>query len=90
MDTACQPFRLQNQYADHETGLHYNFFRYYEPDAVWSVNQDPIGIEGNENLYLFASSTVKQVDILGLYNGDGIDGNLKRAFGKYKRFIDLN
>ena len=25
--------RLQNQYADRETGLHYNFFRYYEPDG---------------------------------------------------------
>jgi len=25
---------LQNQYCDHETGLHYNFFRYYEPDAA--------------------------------------------------------
>ena len=33
-DRAYQPFRLQNQYADHETGLHYNFFRYYEPDAA--------------------------------------------------------
>ena len=22
-----------DQYADRETGLHYNFFRYYEPDA---------------------------------------------------------
>ena len=32
-DSAYQPFRLQNQYADRETGLHYNFFRYYEPDA---------------------------------------------------------
>ena len=29
-DSAYQPFRLQNQYADRETGLHYNFFRYYE------------------------------------------------------------
>ena len=27
-DIAYQPFRLQNQYADRETGLHYNFFRY--------------------------------------------------------------
>ena len=26
--TAHQPFRLQNQYCDEETGLHYNFFRY--------------------------------------------------------------
>ncbi|EGQ77031.1 RHS family protein, partial [Neisseria macacae ATCC 33926] len=28
-DSAYQPFRLQNQYADRETGLHYNLFRYY-------------------------------------------------------------
>ncbi|WP_075567216.1 RHS repeat domain-containing protein [Streptococcus timonensis] len=33
IDSAYQPFRLQNQYCDRETGLHYNFFRYYEPDA---------------------------------------------------------
>lgn len=32
-DSAYQPFRLQNQYADRETGLLYNFFRHYEPDA---------------------------------------------------------
>ena len=30
---AHQPFRLQNQYFDEETGLHYNLMRYYEPDA---------------------------------------------------------
>lgn len=33
--------RLQNQYADRETGLYYNFFRYYEPDAGWI---DPLGL----------------------------------------------
>ena len=27
-DSAYHPFRLQNQYYDSETGLHYNFFRY--------------------------------------------------------------
>ncbi|MBS4941786.1 MAG: hypothetical protein KHZ68_09085 [Rothia mucilaginosa] len=41
---AHQPFRLQNQYADLETGLHYNFFRYYEPDAGRFVSQDSIGL----------------------------------------------
>ena len=51
-DSAYQPFRLQNQYADCETGLYYNFFRYYEPDAGWFVNQDPIGLSGGDNLYL--------------------------------------
>ena len=39
-DSAYQPFRLQNQYADRETGLHYNFFRYYKPEAGRFVNQE--------------------------------------------------
>ena len=45
-DSAYQPFRLQNQYADRETGLHYNLMRYYEPDAGRFVNQDRIGLWG--------------------------------------------
>ena len=47
-----QPFRLQNQYIDRETGLYYNFFRYYKPDAGRFVNQYPIGLSGGDNLYL--------------------------------------
>ena len=43
-----------DQYADRETGLHYNFFRYYEPDAGRFINQNPIGLDGGDNLYLFA------------------------------------
>ena len=65
-DSAYQPFRLQNQYADRETGLHYNFFRYYEPDAGRFVNQDPIGLFGGENLYSFALNTQVWIDPLGL------------------------
>ena len=65
-DSAYQPFRLQNQYADRETGLHYNFFRYYEPDAGRFVNQDPIGLHGGENFYQFASSTQSWFDPTGL------------------------
>ena len=30
---AHQPFRLQNQYYDEETGLHYSLMWYYEPEA---------------------------------------------------------
>ena len=41
-DSAYQPFCLQNQYADSDTGLHYNIFRYYELDARRFVNQDSI------------------------------------------------
>ena len=65
-DSAYQPFRLQNQYADRETGLHYNFFRYYEPDAGRFVNQDPIGLDGGDNLYWFALNMQEWVDPLGL------------------------
>ncbi|MFS9065847.1 RHS repeat-associated core domain-containing protein [Streptococcus timonensis] len=65
-DSAYQLFRLQNQYADRETGLHYNFFRYYEPDAGRFVNQDPIGLQGGENLYQFTPNIQNWVDFLGL------------------------
>ena len=64
-DSAYQPFRLQNQYCDLETGLHYNFFRYYEPDVGRFVNQDPIGIIASENLYAFAPNIQRWMDISG-------------------------
>ena len=64
-DSAYQPFRLQNQYADRETGLHYNFFRYYEPDAGRFVNQDPIGLAGGNNFYAFAPSIQTWLDPWG-------------------------
>ncbi|WP_304666746.1 RHS repeat-associated core domain-containing protein, partial [Neisseria bergeri] len=61
-----QPFRLQNQYFDEETGLHYNLMRYYEPEAGRFVNQDPILLLGGSNLYSFASNTNAWFDPLGL------------------------
>ena len=63
---AHQPFRLQNQYFDEETGLHYNFFRYYEPDAGRFMNQDPIGLAVGDNLYRFALNGQDWLDPLGL------------------------
>ncbi|VTY06935.1 Putative deoxyribonuclease RhsC [Neisseria subflava] len=65
-NSAYQPFRLQNQYCDRETGLHYNFFRYYEPDAGRFVNQDPIRLLGGFNLYQLASNVLGWIDPLGL------------------------
>ena len=65
-DAAYQPFRIQNQYADRETGLHYNFYRYYDPDESRFVIQDPILLLGGSNLYSFASNTNAWFDPLGL------------------------
>ena len=63
---AHQPFRLQNQYYDEETGLHYNLMRYYEPEAGQFVNQDPIGLLGGINLYQFSPNVQTWIDPLGL------------------------
>ena len=64
--TTHQPFRLQNQYFDQETGLHYNFLRYYEPALGRFITQDPIGLMGGMNLYRFEGTVQNQVDPLGL------------------------
>ena len=63
---------------EEETGLHYNFFRYYEPDAGKFVNQDLIGLWGVENLYSFAPNMQTWVDPLGLAHS--MFGELIRDF----------
>ncbi|TGY49463.1 RHS repeat protein [Rodentibacter caecimuris] len=72
-----QPFRLQNQYVDQETGLHYNFQRYYEPITGRFISQDPIGLAGGNNLYRFAPNVQAWVDPLGLTS------NYTDQFGDY-------
>ena len=64
---AHQPFRLQKQNADCKSGLHYNFFRYYESDVGQLVNQDLIGLKSGENLYWFAPNVQRWIDPLGLW-----------------------
>ncbi|MFG0608213.1 RHS repeat-associated core domain-containing protein [Delftia sp. WSY_14] len=61
-----QPLRFQGQYFDGETGLHYNRFRYYDPVVGRFVHQDPIGLEGGSNFYIFAVNPQIWADILGL------------------------
>ena len=90
-DSAYQPFRLQNQYADRETGLHYNFFRYYEPDAGRFVNQDPIGLMGGSNFYNYSPNVQAWVDLYGLSSGcnDGDEKDSKLINQKeLKRILD--
>jgi RHS repeat-associated protein len=63
--TTCR-LRLPGQIADDETGLHYNRFRYYSPEAGQFVSADPIGFAGGTDVYRFASNTVNWCDPLGL------------------------
>ncbi len=48
--------RLPGQYEDAESGLHYNFRRYYDPDVGRYLTEDPIGLDGGVNLYGYANA----------------------------------
>ncbi|RMM83252.1 YD repeat protein [Pseudomonas coronafaciens pv. striafaciens] len=60
-----QNLRFQGQYFDVETGLHYNTFRYYDPEIGRFTTQDPIGLLGGFNLYQYAPNTNGWIDPLG-------------------------
>jgi len=59
--------RFPGQYFDQETGLHYNYFRDYDPKTGRYIEPDPIGLAGGVNTYAYAdNSPTKQTDPLGL------------------------
>ncbi|WP_239428588.1 RHS repeat domain-containing protein [Snodgrassella communis] len=61
-----QNLRYQGQYLDRETGLHYNTFRYYDPDIGRFTQPDPIGLAGGFNLYQYAPNGLTWIDPWGL------------------------
>ena len=60
-----QNLRFQGQYLDRDTGLHYNTFRFYDPDIGRFISPDPIGLEGGINLGIYASNPTMWVDPWG-------------------------
>jgi RHS repeat-associated protein len=61
-----QNLRFQGQYLDRETGLHYNTFRFYDPDVGRFTTLDPVGLAGGSNLYQYAPNPIGWVDPKGL------------------------
>ncbi len=59
--------RLSNQYADSESGIHYNTRRYYDPALGRYLQIDPLGVAASFNFYLFVgNSPLNNTDVYGL------------------------
>ncbi|ATY10265.1 hypothetical protein CU254_07170 [Amycolatopsis sp. AA4] len=63
------PLRFQGQYFDEETGLHYNFHRYYDPVLARYLSPDPLGLGGGLDPHAYVSNPHVSVDPLGLVGG---------------------
>jgi RHS repeat-associated protein len=63
-------FRFPGQYYDVETGLHYNYNRYYDPSTGRYLTPDPIGLRGGLNLFAYVlNNPVNMIDPEGLKCG---------------------
>ena len=80
-DTVAYTFNLRypGQYFDEETGLHYNYFRDYDPTTGRYVQSDPIGLAGGISTFGYADANpIVFSDPLGLFTAEG---SLGCAFG---------
>ncbi|MFG5380935.1 RHS repeat-associated core domain-containing protein [Yoonia sp. R2-816] len=80
-EAACN-IRFQGQWADEESGLHYNRFRHYDAEAGQYLSRDPIGLQGGPRPQAYVVGPNGWVDRLGLVGCSNInfdqilDGNI--------------
>ncbi|MDN8602308.1 RHS repeat-associated core domain-containing protein, partial [Citrobacter sp. S2-9] len=65
------PWRFAGQWADEESGLYYNRFRYYDVETGQYLSPDPMGLVGGLNSYGYVANPLKYIDPLGLCKETG-------------------
>ncbi|MEU2623871.1 DUF6531 domain-containing protein, partial [Streptomyces sp. NPDC007157] len=63
---AYTPLRFPGQYNDPETGLHYNYFRHYDPETARYLSPDPLGLTPAPNPSTYVHNPYTRTDPLGL------------------------
>ncbi|AJE83070.1 LipX3 [Streptomyces albus] len=76
---AYTPLRFPGQYQDDETGLHYNYFRHYDPATALYVTSDPLGLEAGPNPRRYVLNPLLWLDYLGLLTCRQNARRLRRA-----------
>ncbi|MEU3739222.1 DUF6531 domain-containing protein [Streptomyces sp. NPDC032198] len=64
--TTYTPLRFPGQYFDPETGLHYNYFRHYDPETARYLTNDPLGLAPSPNPSGYVPNPQVWTDHLGL------------------------
>ncbi|MFF1700489.1 DUF6531 domain-containing protein [Streptomyces sp. NPDC058252] len=64
--SAYTPLRFPGQYFDPESGLHYNYQRYYDPETARYFSPDPLGLEPAPNAVVYVANPLQGCDPLGL------------------------
>jgi RHS repeat-associated protein len=67
--TTYTPLRFPGQYYDPETGLHYNYFRTYDPETGRYLTPDPLGLAPAPNPAVYVVNPNIWIDPLGLAPG---------------------